>query len=124
MSIAAGFLQLGNLAHDIVQGVVQLLAAVRNAVHLSMAMCEASQLRLKDFEESSREGSQSTEAIGSEVVFSIQVASNWRQMEIAEVRTVNSYTNACKITLPSKGKVLQSTLGKLLCSCASAAKSA
>ena len=47
MSIAAGFLQLGNLAHDIVQGVVQLFAAVRHAVNFSMAMCEAALLRLK-----------------------------------------------------------------------------
>ena len=76
MSIAAGFLQLGNLAHDIVQGVVQLFAAVRHAVNFSMAMCEAAQLRLNDLQESSREGSQSTEAIGSEVVFSILVASS------------------------------------------------
>ena len=76
MSIAAGILQLGNLAHDIVQGVVQLFAAVRNAVNLSMAMCEAALLSLNDFEESSCKGSQSTEAIGTEVVFSIQVASN------------------------------------------------
>ena len=84
MSIAAGILQLGNLAHEIVQGVVQLFAAVRNAVNLSMAMCEAALLRLNDFEESSREGSQSTKPIGSEVVFSIKVASNRRQIEFAE----------------------------------------
>ena len=76
MFIAAGFLQLGNLAHDIVQGVVQLFAAVRHAVNFSMSMCEAALLRLNDFEESSREGSQSTEAIGSEVVFSILVANS------------------------------------------------
>ena len=72
MSIAAGFLQLGNLAHDIVQGVVELFAAVRNAVNLSMAMCEAALLRLNDFEDSSCEGSESAEAVAREVVFSVK----------------------------------------------------
>ena len=123
MSIATGFLQLGNLTHDVDQEVVQLFAAARNAVSLPVAMCETA-LRLNDFEDSNREGNQSTEAIGSEVVVSIQVATNWREIGSAEVRTVDSIQNACKITLPSKGKFLQSTLGKLLCSCASAAKSA
>ena len=72
MSIAAGFLQLGSLARDIVQGVVQLLSAGRNAVSLSMSMREAALLTLYDFEDSSREGSESAEAVAREVVFSVK----------------------------------------------------
>ena len=72
MSNAVGCFQLGKLAHDIVQGIVQLFAAVWNAVNFSMAMCEAAQLRLSDFEESSREGSESAESVAREVVFSVK----------------------------------------------------
>ena len=90
MSNAVGCFQLGNLAHDIVQGIVQLFAAVWNAVNFSTAMCEAALLRLNDFEESSCEGSQSTEAIGSEVVFPIKLANSRRYMEIAQLRLVDT----------------------------------
>ena len=55
MSITAGFLQLSDLAHDIVEGVVQLFVAVQHAVNFSMAMCKAAELRFNDFEESRRE---------------------------------------------------------------------
>ena len=72
MSNAVGCFQLGNLAHDIVQGIVQLFVAVWNAVNFSMSMREAALLTLYDFEESSREGSESAEAVAREVIFSVK----------------------------------------------------
>ena len=40
-------------------------------MNLSMAMCKVALLRLNNLEDSSREGNQSTGAIGIELVFSI-----------------------------------------------------